>query len=44
MIQNSLYNLIEYTGDGHYIMVDEISGNSYGTDMFPLIRKNGSSG
>ena len=36
MIQNSLYNLIEYTGDGHYIMVDEISGNSYGTDMLPL--------
>jgi hypothetical protein len=35
MIQNSLYNLIEYTGDGQYIMVDEISGNSYGIDMLP---------
>jgi hypothetical protein len=35
MIQNSLYNLIEYTGDDRYIMVDEISGHSYGTDMLP---------
>jgi|SRR5579864_701997 len=35
MPQDSLYNLIEYTGGDCYTMVDGLSGNSYGVDILP---------
>src|SRR5437667_7772025 len=35
MAQNSLYNLIEYTGGDRYTITDELSSNSYGIDDLP---------